>query len=77
MALEPIEFEKLPKYKPDYEHMKCGCGGTIGCYDRDHFTCSDCNKEYDIFALEYDRVVVNSKTGWSFPVKYKEEPKCH
>lgn len=73
MPLEPLEFEKLPSYKPDYEHIKCRCGGTIGAYNRENFTCERCGKGYEPYQLEYDHILINDKTGWMFPVKNKED----
>lgn len=72
MTLKPIEFEKLPPYKPDYEHVKCECGGIIGAYDRENFTCEKCGKEFKLYQLDYDYLKINDKTGWIFPVSNKE-----
>lgn len=70
MTLEPMEFDKLPKYKPDYEHVKCGCGGIIAMYDRYHdaCVCDVCGKGYKLWEIPYDYLKINDKTGWIFPV---------
>ncbi len=54
-----------------YEHIRCKeCGGTIGSFDRgESYICETCRREYPIYRIEYDTVMVNSKTGWIFPVK--------
>lgn len=73
MTLESIEFEKLPRYKPDYEHLRCECGGIIGAYNRDnYFTCEKCDKVFKVYQLDYDYLKINDKTGWIFPVVNKE-----
>lgn len=69
MAVEPIEFEKHPKYNPRYEHLKCDCGGIIGAHDRDdYFTCEKCDKVFKAYQLDYDCLAVNAETGWMFPM---------
>lgn len=70
MALEPIEFEKLSKYKPDYEFLRCGCGGIIGMYNRflEACICDKCGKEFKLHEVPYDYLKINDKTGWIFPV---------
>lgn len=35
----------------NYTHMKCKCGGIIGMYDREHFTCGKCGKNYDVMDI--------------------------
>ena len=57
----------------NYTHMKCECGGIIGMYDREHFTCEKCGK---IFHIEnqgsgWDILLTNDKTGWIFPMVKK------
>ena len=59
----------------DYEHLRCDCGGHIGMFDRNNFTCSMCNKRFALHRLNYDRLMINDQTGWIFPVKNKEENK--
>jgi hypothetical protein len=71
---ESIIFEKVVIFKPDYEYIKCRCGGIIGSYDRgDRYICEKCRKDYAIFKLDYDRKIMNDKTGWIFPVKDKHK----
>lgn len=72
MVVKPIKFEKLPRYKPDYEHVRCKCGGIIGAHDGVNVTCIMCNKAFNLYELNYDILLANHKTGWFFPVKYKE-----
>ena len=65
------EFD-MKNYKPDYEHIRCKCGGVIGMYNRNTFNCESCNKEFQMHELDFDRCSVNIKTGWIFPVKNVE-----
>lgn len=51
-----------------YKHLKCSCGGIIGMYDREKFTCERCNKEYPLYKQKYDICLINDKTGWIFPM---------
>lgn len=54
-----------------YEKIKfirCCCGGIIGMYNRQDFTCETCGKEYQLHKLNYDRCMINDKTGWIFPI---------
>lgn len=53
----------------NYKFIKCTCGGTIGAYDRENFTCERCGEQFDIYRIEYDYLKINDKTGWMFPVK--------
>jgi hypothetical protein len=77
MSCAPVNFTKLPRYYPDYEHVKCTCGGVIGSYDRGNtFTCDRCGEVYDLYKLDYDNLRINDVTGWIFPIKYKENAKC-
>lgn len=69
---ETLEFEKLPRYKPDYEHLKCDCGGIIGVYGDYHCRCEQCHKVVRLVELTYDRILINDKTGWMFPVKWRD-----
>lgn len=55
-------------YKPDYDYVRCNCGGIIGAWDREHYTCERCARPFDLYALHYDRLMINDKTGWIFPV---------
>lgn len=70
---------------PKYETLKCDkCGGTIGIYDRlichnlsvKYFDnvpiCNCCGKYFHLYQLSYDLLYLNDKTGWLFPVIYKE-----
>ena len=53
----------------DYNHVICdNCGGIIGMFDRNTFTCDRCGKEFELYRLAYDRLAINDKTGWIFPV---------
>lgn len=75
MSFEPIEFEKLPSYKPDYEYVKCGCGGIIAMYNRslEVCICEKCGKEFKLYKLPYDYLKINDKTGWIFPVTMRRD----
>lgn len=55
----------------DYQLLHCECGGTIGMYDRQTFSCECCGQAFDLYRLDYDTIKINDKTGWMFPVKYK------
>ena len=70
MTLETLDFEKLPIYKPDYEHVHCGCGGIIWLYDRYHNAClcDVCGRGFKLSDISYDYLKINDKTGWIFPV---------
>lgn len=57
----------------NYTHMRCECGGIVGMYDREHFTCEKCGKNYDVMNINsYDHFEINDKTGWVFPMVRKE-----
>ena len=56
-----------------YKHIKCSCGGSIGCYDRSNFSCEQCGEKFDLYRIEYDHLMINDKTGWIFPVINNEE----
>lgn len=62
---------------PDYEHLKCGCGGVIGMTkdtrNNTPFTCGTCGKIFNLYELNYDRLLINDKTGWLFPVRNRKE----
>ena len=58
---------------PNYDHVFCKCGGVIGSWGRNTFTCSDCHAEYALYKLDYDVLMPNPKTGWLFPVTLKEK----
>lgn len=45
-----------------YEHLRCECGGIIGMYDRENFTCEKCGKEKEAKG-KYDRLI-----GGIFPM---------
>ena len=66
-----IALVKPPKI--DYEHVRCNCGGVIATWDRKTFTCDICAKEFELYRLTYDRVYMNDRTGWMFPVRLKED----
>ena len=58
----------------DYQHIRCQCGGILGKYSKeDSFTCERCGKEFLLYKIEYDRLFINNKTGWLFPMKKKLE----
>lgn len=60
----------------NYEHVRCRCGGIIGCRTRDDiYRCDRCSKTYVLCKLKYDYIAINDKTGWIFPMKKKEELK--
>lgn len=65
---EPLKIESLARYYPKYEHVRCECGGIIGAYDRENFTCEQCGERYSVYQLNYDYIFINGKTGWMFPV---------
>lgn len=53
----------------DYQHIRCDlCRGVIGEYNRKTFACERCGKEFPIYSLNYDRLMINDKTGQIFPV---------
>lgn len=55
----------------DFDFIRCSCGGIIGTYDREHFTCERCGQEFRYYLLNYDGLKINDKTGWVFPVIYR------
>ena len=55
----------------DYVFIRCSCGGIIGMYNRETFTCERCGQEFKHYLLNYDGLKINDKTGWMFPVIYK------
>lgn len=63
--------------KPDYTHIFCPCGGIIGDEsgkaDVGMICCNRCGKVYPIWKLDYDQILVNDKTGWIFPVRYRRQ----
>lgn len=56
----------------EYTHLRCECGGHIGMYDRENFTCEQCGKIKNIQG-EYDRLMINYETGWIFPFVKKNK----
>lgn len=62
---------------PNYEHIFCSCGGIIGDEsgkaDVDMIRCDRCEKVYPIWKLNYDQILVNSKTNWIYPVKRRQK----
>lgn len=57
----------------NYTHVKCNnCCGIIGMFDRNTFTCDQCGKEFELYRIDYDRLEINNKTGWIFPMLYKK-----
>ena len=57
----------------NYKHIYCECGGTIGMYDRETFTCETCRKEFELHRMDYDQLLINDKTGWIFPMLYRKD----
>lgn len=58
---------KLPYYK----HIRCDyCGGTVRLGKSYYFgVCDNCGKEKSItLGVDYDGLLVNEKTGWTYPV---------
>lgn len=57
-----------------YAHMKCDCGGIIGMYDKENFTCDRCGKVHLIGnpGVKWDVLMTNEKAGWIFPMIKKE-----
>lgn len=57
----------------DYKHIYCNCGGVIGMWDkRKGFVCEKCQKEYTLHEIGCDRLFLNEKMGWQFPMKKKD-----
>lgn len=59
----------------DYIHVQCSsCGGIVrlSTICQYQFVCSKCGKEIPLCSLDYDDLKINRKTGWVFPVWYKE-----
>ena len=56
-----------------YKHIFCECGGIIGMYDKEKFVCSKCGKPYLLHEIDYDRLLINDKTDWAFPMKERKE----
>lgn len=58
----------------DYKHVLCECGGIIGMWNkRDGFICEKCKKEYELSRIRFDRLFLNEKTGWQFPMIHKQK----
>lgn len=34
--------------------------------------CEESQREYPLHKLDYDRLLINDKTGWQFPMKEKD-----
>lgn len=67
---------KLKNHNNRYVHKLCACGGIL--YDAPNlngldFKCLKCGKSYPKTELEFDKVEVNPKTGWIFPMVKQEE----
>ena len=43
----------------DYTFIRCSCGGTIGMYNRETFTCEQCRQEFKQYFLNYDGLKIN------------------
>lgn len=57
------------KYINKYKHINCDeCGGVIGIFDRNNLTCEKCGKQFELHRMNYDRLLINDKTGWIFPM---------
>ena len=57
----------------NYRHVRCDqCGGVIGMYDRDNFTCEKCGKQFELYSVEYDDILINNVTGWIFPIVWNK-----
>ena len=52
----------------NYTHLKCECGGIIGMYDKEHFTCEKCKKVHLIGnqGTKWDVLLTNEKTDGYF-----------
>ena len=56
-----------------FQLIRFQCGGIIGQYSKeDGFICGQCQKEFLLYKIEYDRLFINNKTGWLFPMKKVE-----
>ena len=55
----------------DFDFLRCACGGIIGMYDRNSFSCDACGRPVKLHEGDYSELKINDKTGWVFPVKYK------
>ena len=57
----------------NYTHVRCGyCGGIIRMSNLE-FVCEDCGEKIYLRGTDFDRLMVNDKTGWIFPMIYKGE----
>lgn len=56
--------------KITYNHIKCDhCKiGIIGVFERNECKCNMCGKEFTLYKLNYDRLIINDINGWIFPV---------
>ena len=59
--------------KIDYRHVFCDCGGIVYGHDDGYFMCARCGKLWPVHNLKYDRLLINDKTGWIFPVLDRKE----
>ena len=56
----------------ELEYCKCKCGGIFRLYDRgrsNNCTCNECGTDIDLTELDYHTLLINTKTGWIFPMK--------
>lgn len=61
----------------NYTHLRCSCGGIIGMYDREHFSCEKCEKLAKVHG-KYDKLMINDKTSWIFPmIENQTNPKAN
>lgn len=51
----------------DYKHINCTCGGVIGNYSNNGYSCDRCFKAYTN-KFKFDILFTNDKTGWVFPM---------
>lgn len=59
----------------DYIHIQCThCDrGIIELFPDGTFGCRECGKDFPLRGNDYDRLMINSKTGWIFPMLDKNK----
>lgn len=58
----------------DYIHIQCiHCGGIIELFPDGTFGCRECGKDFPLRGSDYDKLMVNDKTGWIFPMLDKSK----
>lgn len=56
----------------NYNHVMCSrCGGIVQLFNDGRFQCRECGEEITLRGCEYDILIINDKTGWKFPMLYK------